>query len=124
MSEFSGLTAAVTGAGSGIGLETAKLLKERGATVYGLDLNEGDMAGTATFIKCDVGDDQSVAAAFQAIPTLDILVNNAAISSTGTVESNSSEEWALNFNINVIGMARTSRNALPLLRKKIGRAHV
>ena len=29
MSEFSGLTAAVTGAGSGIGLETAKLLKEQ-----------------------------------------------------------------------------------------------
>ena len=117
MSEFAGLSAAVTGAGSGIGLETAKLLKERGATVYGLDLNEGDMAGTATFIKCDVGDDQSVTAAFKAIPALDILVNNAAISSTGTVESNSSEEWALNFNINVIGMARTSRNALPLLRK-------
>ena len=95
MSEFAGLSAAVTGAGSGIGLETAKLLKERGATVYGLDLNEGDMAGTATFIKCDVGDDQSVTAAFKAIPALDILVNNAAISSTGTVESNSSEEWEI-----------------------------
>lgn len=117
MSEFSGLTAAVTGAGSGIGLETAKLLKERGATVYGLDINEGDMAGTATFVKCDVGDDESVERAFQSIPALDILINNAAISSIGTVETNPSEEWAKAFNVNVIGMARTSRNALPLLRK-------
>jgi NAD(P)-dependent dehydrogenase (short-subunit alcohol dehydrogenase family) len=117
MSEFSGLTAAVTGAGSGIGLETAKLLKERGATVYGLDINEGGMSGTAQFIKCDVSDDQSVEAAFKAIPNLDILINNAAISSTGTVEANSSEDWAKSFNVNVIGIARTSRNALPLLRK-------
>jgi NAD(P)-dependent dehydrogenase (short-subunit alcohol dehydrogenase family) len=117
MSEFSGLTAAVTGAGSGIGLETAKLLKERGAKVYGLDINEGTMAGTAEFIKCDVGDDFSVEAAFKAIPQLDILINNAAISSVGNVEANTSEDWAKSFNINVIGMARTSRNAMPLLRK-------
>lgn len=117
MSEFAGLTAAVTGAGSGIGLETAKLLKERGAKVYGLDINEGGMSGTAEFIKCDVGDDASVAEAFKSIPSLDILINNAAISSVGNVEANTSEEWAKSFNINVIGIARTSRNAMPLLRK-------
>ena len=117
MSEFAGLTAAVTGAGSGIGLETAKLLKERGAKVYGLDINEGGMLGTAEFIKCDVGDDASVAEAFKAISSLDILINNAAISSVGNVEANTSEDWAKSFNINVIGIARTSRNALPLLRK-------
>ena len=117
MSEFAGLTAAVTGAGSGIGLETAKLLKERGAKVYGLDINEGGMLGTAEFIKCDVGDDASVAEAFKAISSLDILINNAAISSVGNVEANTSEEWAKSFNINVTGIARTSRNALPLLRK-------
>ena len=117
MSEFAGLTAAVTGAGSGIGLETAKLLKERGAKVYGLDINEGGMSGTAEFIKCDVGDDASVAEAFKAISSLDILINNAAISSVGNVEANTSDDWAKSFNINVIGIARTSRNALPLLRK-------
>jgi len=117
MSEFAGLTAAVTGAGSGIGLETAKLLKERGAKVYGLDINEGGMSGTAEFIKCDVGDDASVAEAFKAISSLDILINNAAISSVGNVEANTSEDWAKSFNVNVIGIARTSRNALPLLRK-------
>jgi len=115
--EFQGLTAAVTGAGSGIGLATAKLLKERGATVFGLDLSEGGMAGTATWLQCDVGDDASVVAAFSKISTLDIMINNAAISAVGTVESNSSDEWLKVLNVNVLGIVRTSKSALPLLRK-------
>lgn len=115
--EFQGLTAAVTGAGSGIGLATAKLLKERGATVYGLDLNEGAMAGTATWIQCDVGDDASVVAAFSKIPTLDIMINNAAISAVGDVTANASEDWLKVLNVNVLGIVRTSKCAIPLLEK-------
>ena len=115
--EFQGLTAAVTGAGSGIGLATAKLLKERGATVYGLDLNQGAMAGTATWIQCDVGDDASVATAFSKIPTLDIMINNAAISAVGDVTANASEDWLKVLNVNVLGIVRTSKSAIPLLEK-------
>ncbi len=115
--EFAGLSAVVTGAGSGIGLATAKILKERGATVYGLDLSEGGMAGIATWIQCDVGDDASVAKAFEGISKLDILINNAAISAVGTIEANSSEEWLKVMNVNVLGIVRTSKSALPLLRK-------
>ena len=95
--EFAGLTAVVTGAGSGIGLATAKILKERGATVYGLDLAEGGMSGIATWVHCDLGDDASVVKAFEGITKLDILINNAAISA--------------------VGIVRTSKSALPLLRK-------
>ncbi len=62
--EFAGLTAIVTGAGSGIGLEVAKGLKLRGAKVFGFDLNEGEMAEYATFIRCDIGDAASVDNAF------------------------------------------------------------
>ncbi|MEJ6576947.1 MAG: SDR family oxidoreductase [Actinomycetota bacterium] len=115
--EFAGLSAVVTGAGSGIGLATAKILKERGATVYGLDLTEGGMAGIATWIQCDVGDDASVTKAFEGISKLDILINNAAISAVGTIEANSSDEWLKVMNVNVLGIVRTSKSALPLLRK-------
>ena len=115
--DFEGLTAAVTGAGSGIGLATAKMLQARGATVIGLDLNEGEMATVAQWIKCDIGDSESVNAAFEKISQLDILVNNAGISAVGSVETSTDEEWARVLNVNVVGMVRTSRAALPFLRK-------
>jgi NADP-dependent 3-hydroxy acid dehydrogenase YdfG len=115
--EFKGLTAAVTGAGSGIGLATLKILADGGATVYGLDIAEGGIAEHGTWLQCDVGDDASVSAAFAKISKLDILINSAAISAVGTVESNPSEEWHKVMNINVVGIVRTVREALPLLRK-------
>jgi NAD(P)-dependent dehydrogenase (short-subunit alcohol dehydrogenase family) len=119
--EFSGLTAIITGAGSGIGLEVAKGLKARGATVFGFDINKGDMASVATFIKCDIGDAKSVTEAFAEFSKqssqLDILINNAGIGSLTTVEHETDEIWHKVLNINVVGTARVSRAAIPLLRK-------
>jgi len=119
--EFSGLTAIITGAGSGIGLEVAKGLTARGAKVFGFDLNEGEMAPVATFIKCDIGDAKSVTDAFAEFSKksdkLDILINNAGIGSLTTVEHETDEIWQKVLNVNVIGTARVSRAAIPLLRK-------
>ena len=119
--EFAGLTAIITGGGSGIGLAVAKGLKERGATVFGFDINQGEMAPFATFIKCDIADASSVESAFaefkKASNKLDILINNAGIGSLTTVEKESDENWHKVLNVNVVGTARVSRSAIPLLRE-------
>jgi NAD(P)-dependent dehydrogenase (short-subunit alcohol dehydrogenase family) len=118
--EFAGLVAIVTGAGSGIGLEVAKGLTERGATVFGFDINQGEMGTIATFIKCDIGDAASVESAFtefkKTSSKLDILINNAGIGSLTTVENETDEIWHKVLNVNVVGTARVSRAAIPLLR--------
>lgn len=120
MAEFTELVAAVTGGASGIGLATATLLAERGARVAVLDIAPNELPDGIMGIVCDVTSRESIAAAFQTIEDqlggLDILVNNAGISAVGTVEDNDDAEWARVLNVNVIGMARVTAAALPLLR--------
>ncbi|MEI7540812.1 MAG: SDR family oxidoreductase [Actinomycetes bacterium] len=119
--EFKGLTAVVTGAGSGIGLAVARALHAQGARVFGLDLEQGQMADVATWVSCDVGDRSRVAAAFEEIAkstdTIDILANNAGIGAIGSVEDSTEEEWQRVLNINVVGISRVSSAAMPFLRK-------
>ena len=119
--DFQGLTAIITGAGSGIGLEVARNLTKQGAQVFGFDINQGEMADVATWISCDVGNSESVKSAFvefaKKSSKLDILINNAGIGAIGTVEQATDEEWLRVLNINVIGMGRMSAAAMPMLRE-------
>jgi 2-keto-3-deoxy-L-fuconate dehydrogenase len=120
--DFQGLVAAVTGAGSGIGLATARLLAARGARVAVLDLDPAAAAGEDLLpLVADVTDEGSVAAAVAAavdrLGGLDVLVNNAGIGAVGTVEDNPYEEWRRVLDVNLLGAVRTTRAALPHLRR-------
>lgn len=121
MSEFDGLVAVVTGGASGIGAAIASRLHEAGARVAVLDLNPDAVAEGQLAVVANVADDASVRAAIDAVVErfgrLDIVINNAGIGAQGTVEDNDDAEWARVFDINVIGMARVARAALPHLRE-------
>ncbi|MEW9532706.1 SDR family NAD(P)-dependent oxidoreductase [Microbispora sp. NPDC049125] len=117
--EFDGLSALVTGGGSGIGLAAATLLAERGARVACLDINPPGEPFLG--LKADVGDDASVRAAVEAAAErfggLDIVVNNAGVGATGTVADNPDSEWLRVLDVNVLGIVRVTRAALPYLRR-------
>ncbi|MFF0511479.1 SDR family NAD(P)-dependent oxidoreductase [Streptomyces sp. NPDC004250] len=120
MSELSGLKALVTGGASGIGRATAVLLAARGADVAVLDLDPSAVDKPLRGYAADVSDDASVrsavAAAAHELGGLDILVNNAGIGATGTVEDNDDAQWHQVLDVNLLGVVRTTRAALPLLR--------
>jgi NAD(P)-dependent dehydrogenase (short-subunit alcohol dehydrogenase family) len=119
-SEFDGLVAVVTGGGSGIGLAAATLLAERGAQVACLDLEPSGAPESLLRLKADVTDDASVRTAIETVVErlggLDIVVNNAGVGAQGTVEANPDDEWRKVFDVNVFGMVRVARAALPHLR--------
>lgn len=113
------LKAIVTGGGSGIGLATATLLAERGMKVACLDVNPPGEPFIG--IKVDVTDDAGVRAAVaeaaERLGGIDVVVNNAGIGAQGTVEDNPDSEWQKAFDVNVFGMVRVTRAALPYLRQ-------
>ncbi|MFF4656279.1 SDR family NAD(P)-dependent oxidoreductase [Streptomyces sp. NPDC001381] len=121
MTGLSGLRALVTGGASGIGLATARALAAQGAAVAVLDLAPAGVPEPLTGLQADVTDDTSVRAAVEQaaerLGGLDILVNNAGIGAQGTVADNPDEEWHRVLDVNVLGMVRTTRAALPHLRR-------
>jgi NAD(P)-dependent dehydrogenase (short-subunit alcohol dehydrogenase family) len=109
MRDFDGLVAAVTGGASGIGAAVA------------LELAAQDRSDHALALHTDVSDDSAVRASVAQILAelgrLDVLVNNAGIGAQGTVADNDDAEWLRVLDVNLLGMVRMSRAALPALRR-------
>ncbi len=128
MTDFDGLVAVVTGGASGIGRATASLLAARGARVAVLDLDISGAPEGSLGVVADVSDDASVIAAVGEVVDrlggIDVLVNNAGIGARGTVADNSDEEWHRVLDVNVVGMVRVTRAALPHLRRSSAAAIV
>lgn len=120
VSAFAGLKAIVTGGASGLGAAVVRRLLDEGAEVAVLDLRPDGADPRAATIAADIGSDEScrraVAAAARGLGGLDIVVNNAGIGARGSIEANDDDEWARVLSVNVTGIARISRHALPHLR--------
>lgn len=119
----------VTGAARGGGLRTCRALAERGFLVYaGVRGTAGEVAGVpgVHVVRLDVADGASVRAAVDAVRadgTTELygLVNNAGIIVQGPLELVPDEELRRQFEVNVFGPARVTREFLPLLRAGRGR---
>ncbi|MGC5221642.1 SDR family NAD(P)-dependent oxidoreductase [Micromonospora sp. DT81.3] len=120
MTEFTDLVAIVTGGASGIGAAIVRRLRADGATVAVLDRDVSNTADADLAVAADVSDDDSVRAAVAAVlerfGRIDIVVNNAGIGAQGDVGANDDDEWHRVWDINVVGMVRVTRAALPALR--------
>ncbi|MEU6015844.1 SDR family oxidoreductase [Streptomyces sp. NPDC047515] len=120
-SDFEGMNALVTGGASGIGAAVATMLLARGARVAVLDRETSGAPEGVLAVEADVTDDDAVREAVDRAAAelggLHTLVSNAGIGSIGTVEDNADEEWTRVLDINVLGMVRTARHALPHLRR-------
>jgi 2-keto-3-deoxy-L-fuconate dehydrogenase len=120
--EFEGLRALVTGGASGIGLAVADTLADRGAAVAVLDRDVTPVAGGRhAAVTADVTDDRAVRAgvgeAVERMTGLDVLVNCAGVGAQGDVTGNDDAEWLRVLDVNVLGIVRVTRAALPSLRR-------
>ena len=119
--EFAGVRAVVTGGASGIGAATATLLHRRGAQVCSLDLRPADTPEGCRGLRCDVADEDEVVAAVgeaaASMGGIDVVVNNAGVGAAGTIEDSDDGVFRRLHEVNVLGVVRVSRAALPHLRR-------
>ena len=118
--------ALITGASSGIGKETARILVQQGFTVYGAarrieKMKELEVLGVK-LLAMDVTDDASMVKGINEIlqteKRIDILVNNAGYGSFGALEDVPLSEARYQFEVNIFGMARLIQLVLPTMRKQ------
>lgn len=129
-------TALVTGAGAGIGRAIARRFAEMGATVVVGDLDAAAAQAAAKdlptpcgqkheALAMDVTKKDSIAKVMEHIRgqygSLDILMNNAGVSTMNRLEDLTEEEWDFNFNVNSKGVFLVTQAAVPLMKEKGGR---
>lgn len=116
MNRFAGKVALVTGASSGMGQATARLLAERGARVF--TAQRGKAAHES--IIADFSDPDTPARVIGEVQDkaggLDILINNAGMMREGTVEETSLDDWHMQLHLNLTAPFLLIRHAMPLLR--------
>ncbi|HWQ79323.1 MAG TPA: SDR family NAD(P)-dependent oxidoreductase [Anaerovoracaceae bacterium] len=132
-----GELAFITGAGTGIGRAIATRFAELGATVIVTDLSLETAKETASLLANPTGNqahealaldvtkkadvDQVMAYVKEKYGTLDILMNNAGVSTMQRLEDLTEKEWDFNFDVNIKGMFLVTQAAIPLMKEKGGK---
>ena len=120
----------ITGAGTGIGLSTAKRIASEGGIVVAGILDDTQANAVSDFhpIMLDVRDERAWESALESIKSefggIDVLVNNAGISPTGTAEETSPELWDEVMAVNLRGSFLGCQKSIPLMRSRGGGAIV
>ena len=126
----------VTGGTSGIGLETAKALRDQGCRVYTMSRREKfpeadgnadpknvgrSSASVIRHLQADVTDEAAVAAAVRTVcgeaGGIDILVNCAGFGISGAVEFTEIEDAKRQFDVNFFGMVIVNKAVIPVMRE-------
>ena len=126
--------AVVTGAASGIGFATSKLLSDAGCHVVLLDINTdagekkakeiNEQGGQATFYTCDVTSNDACESVIEKIESgfkrIDVLFNNAGVIRRKNIVEHSEEEWDLVINVSLKSVFLLSKYAIPVMEKNGG----
>ena len=132
-----GQVAFITGAGAGIGRAIAHRMAELGATVIVTDINLEMAKDTASLLPNPTGSQKHeayqldvtkkakvlevVSCIKEKYETIDILMNNAGVSTMQRIEALTEEEWDFNFDVNIKGLFLVTQAMLPLMKEKGGR---
>ena len=117
--------ALITGASSGIGLETALSLLKKGFTVYGaarrLSLMKKIEENGGTILYLDLTDDNSIETCVKTIiqkeKQIDILINNSGYGLGGSIENVPIEQAKKQFEVNVFALIRLTQLVIPYMKK-------
>ena len=116
----------ITGASSGMGYETARILAEQGHRVYGAARRVQKIEELASYgvqaLPLDITDEASIIACVKTIidceGRIDVLINNAGYGYFGAIEDVPMSDAKHQFEVNIFGLARMTQEVLPYMRKQ------
>ncbi|MCW9044697.1 MAG: glucose 1-dehydrogenase [Alphaproteobacteria bacterium] len=131
MGRVDGKVALITGAASGLGLESARLLAKEGAKIVLTDINEKDgktaaseIGGDSFFIKHDVTSEEQwisvIDQTMERFGTLDVLVNSAGMGVIGDIEHTSFDDWKKVHAVNLDSVFLGCKYGIKAMKKENG----
>ena len=131
MQNLNGKIAVITGASSGIGAATARLLAAEGVAVVlvarrkaRLDALAAELGPRAIAVEADIADEQQVASLFALVRErfggLDLLFNNAGVGINGTFAESRAQDWRTQIDANFYGVLNCTHAAIPLMQNRPG----